>query len=129
MLITSQFAANVTSYWQYVQIPKSATLLDTIEVILSLLPLAAAIPALYLTIAMSDRTPAAPVRWGYAFVLVGALVMAVFVFFLSFLTPPAQPHDWIKLGLALVQLIAVGTLVVAMWERHNWPSRARTASS
>jgi hypothetical protein len=129
VLITSQYTATVSSYWQYVQIAKSATLLDTVEVVLSLLPLAAAIPALYLTITMSDRSPEALLRWGYVFVLGGALTMAAFAVFLALLTLPLQPRDWTKLVLSLVQLTAIITLVTAVWERHNRLSRVRTSSS
>jgi hypothetical protein len=55
VLVTSQYAATASSYCQYVQIPHSATPLDMIEIAVSLLPLAAAIPALYFSILQRDQ--------------------------------------------------------------------------
>jgi hypothetical protein len=79
----------------------------------SLLPLAAAIPALYIYVTISHRSPAAFVRWGYAFVLVGALFMALFAFLLALLLPFPAP-DWTILVLSGVQLTAIVILAADM---------------
>jgi hypothetical protein len=106
LLVLSQYAATASSYWQYLQIPHSATPLDIIEVVASFLPLAAAIPALYFSIAISARSPAALVRWGYVCVLVGALIMALFAFLVVLLLPFPAP-DWTTLVLSGAQLTAI----------------------
>jgi hypothetical protein len=130
VLVTSQYAATVSSYWHYVQIPRSATPIDMIEVIVSVVPLAAAIPALYISvsIATSDRSPPAFLYWGYVFLLTGALIMALFAVLLALLPAPSPPHDWTELVLSVVQLTAI-VILAADGRRLHKPAPRLTLPS